>query len=229
MKRIFVMIFLSLTSVSLYAQHHQERRYVRSGNREYEREKYIESEGEYRRAFEKAPQSYAVGTNLANALYKQGHYEMADSLYRQFSAAAASPEEGAASAYNTGNAQFQRRELEKALESYKQSLRLHPDDQEAKFNLAYVKKMLKKDQDNQDNKDNQDNRDNKDNQDQQQKPQDQDQNQDNKQDQSQPEPSGMTPEEAEAMLEAMQREEEKTREKVDAQKVPAAVRSGKNW
>ena len=228
MKRISLILLLSFLSIAAQAQLFPERKHIRSGNRAYERKNYVESEEAYHRALEKNPQSYAAGTNLAGALYKQERYGEADTLYRRHATLAASSEEAAASAYNIGNAQFQQRELEKALESYKQSLRLNPNDQEAKFNLAYVKKMLQKDQNqNQQDQQNQDNQQDQD-QDQQQNPQDQNQNQDNEQDRNQPEQqqtAGME----EAILDAMQREEDKTREKVDARKVPAAVRSGKNW
>jgi tetratricopeptide (TPR) repeat protein len=94
--------------------------------------------------------------------------------------------------YNAGNSLFQQRKLEEALEEYKNALRANPSDMDAKFNLAYTKKLLEKDkqqqQQNQDDKNqdknkdqNQDNKDNKDqqqNQDQQQDKQNQDQNKD---------------------------------------------------
>jgi len=238
MKRIALIFLLLTVSVGVHAQLYPERKYIRSGNRAYERKNYVESEESYRRALEKKPDSYVAGTNLASALYKQGRYSEADSLYRKHAPAATSPEEAAASAYNTGNAQFQQHQLEKALESYKQSLRLNPNDREAKFNLAYVKKMLQKDQDKQKQQDKQQNQDKQNQQqdqqqqqqqqqqDQQQQQQDQQQQDQQQQDQQQQQQQAGA---EEAILDAMQREEDKTREKMDAQKVPAAVRSGKNW
>ena len=38
--------------------------------------------------------------------------------------------------YNLGNAQFKQQKYKEALESYKQSLRLNPADQQAKYNYA---------------------------------------------------------------------------------------------
>jgi len=227
MKRISLISLLLLLSIGAQAQLFPERKHIREGNRAYERKNYIESEEAYRRALEKAPNSYAAGSNLAGALYKRERYGEADSLYRHYAASATTPEEAAASAYNIGNAQFQQRELEKALESYKQSLRLNPNDREAKFNLAYVKKLLQKDQDkNQQDQQNQQNRNNQDQQDQQnQNNQDRQDQQEQQQQQQQQQQAGVE----EAILDAMQREEDKTREKVDARKVPAVVRSGKNW
>lgn len=169
-----------------------------------------------------------------------------------------SPEVKAKTHYNLGNAQFQQQKLEEALESYKSSLRLNPSDMEAKFNYAYTKAMLENQQNqdqqqNQQNKDNQQNQDkqnNQDNQQQQQQPENQEgdgeqQPQDGKDNQQPEQPQGDKPEpsdegeeprevpeprpESEQMLNAVQAAEDKTREKVDAERVVGVARSGKNW
>ena len=44
--------------------------------------------------------------------------------------------------YNLGNAQFKQQKYKEALESYKQSLRLNPADQQAKYNYAYTKRLI---------------------------------------------------------------------------------------
>ena len=81
-------------------------------------------------------------------------------------------DERAQAFYNLGNAQFKQQKYKEALESYKQSLRLNPSDQEAKYNYAYTKRLLQKQQNEDQNKDQ-----NKD----QQNSGGQDQNQDKKQ------------------------------------------------
>ncbi len=167
-------------------------------------------------------------------------------------------EQKAAAYYNLGNAQFQQQKLDEALESYKESLKLNPSDLEAKFNYAYTKAMKEQQEQNQDNQQNQQNQDNKDqqnNQQQQDNNQQQNQQQDNNdqqqgqddQQQQQPEqPEGDKPKpsegadqqpqsqvgpskENEQVLNAVQAAEDKTREKVDAEKVVGVARSGKNW
>lgn len=170
-----------------------------------------------------------------------------------------SPEVKAKTHYNLGNAQFQQQKLEEALESYKSSLRLNPSDMEAKFNYAYTKAMLENQQNQDQNQNqNQDQQNNQDNQQQQPENQEGDDKQQPEQnnpeqqpedgeDNQQPnEPQGDKPEpsdegeeprempypspESEQMLNAVQAAEDKTREKVDAEREAVGIaRSGKNW
>lgn len=51
-------------------------------------------------------------------------------------------QERAEAFYNLGNAQFKQEKYPEALESYKNSLRMNPADQEAKYNYAYTKRLL---------------------------------------------------------------------------------------
>lgn len=229
-----------LTATTLRAQRFPERKFVRSGNTMYERGRFAESEVDYRRALEKSPESYEAAYNLAGALYKQERYQEAAELYGQVAADSTHSNTMASALYNNGNALFKQRQLEQAIEAYKSALRLNPSDEQAKFNLAYTKKLLEKD-DNKDDKDNKDNKNNQDNkqdqqqqQNQQQKPDKGDQNKDksqpqNQDQQQQPQQGGMDKQEADQMLEAVQMSEDKTREKVNEQKAKTVGRSGKNW
>ncbi len=161
--------------------------------------------------------------------------------------------------FNAGNVMLAGQKIEEAIEFYKQALRIDPTDMQAKYNLAYAQKMLKnppqqdqnQDQNKDQNKDQNRQDQNKDqdqdqNKDQQTQNQDQDQDQqdgqgDQNQDHDQGEPpkpdhgegdqqeAAIDPQDAEHMLEAMQDEEDKTREKMNAKEVPAVGRSGKNW
>lgn len=161
--------------------------------------------------------------------------------------------------YNLGNTQFVQQKLQDALKSYRQSLVLRPDDMEAKYNYALTKKLLEQQQNqnqnqqnqdqnqNQDNQqnndqnqnDNNDNKDNKDNQDN-----NQDQNKDNKENQGggdqeqkeQPQQpqgekprSGMSEEQQQQLLNAIQAQEDKTQEKLDEKKKGIIIRGKKNW
>lgn len=247
MKRFLIALFLIIvgagaSTTSTWAQKYPERREIRTGNRSYGNENYSGAETSYRRALEKNPASQEAAFNLSDALYKQERYDEAAQTAAQVAADTTLTDNRASAYYNQGNALFKQRKLEEALEAYKNSMRLNPDDQEAKFNYAYTKKLLEEDKNdkggggqdqnqdkNQDkNKDQQDKNDQQ-NQDQQDKQSGQDEKdkQDQKpQDQQQ---SGMNKEEAERMLDAMQANEDNTKKKVDEQKVKAVGRSGKNW
>ena len=266
MRSTIILGLMLLWAGSAFGQKYPERRDIRSGNKLYEKGDYTEAEVAYRRALEKASESYEGNFNLADALYKQKRYDEAAQMNARLAADSAYAEYAAAAYFNQGNALFQQRKLEEALEAYKNCMRLDPNDQQAKFNYAYTKKLLEKDQQNQqNNQDNQQNNnqnnqqnqdqnkdqnDNQQNQDKNQQdqnkdqdnqnsqnPQDQqndgsgDQNRDQQDQNQQPQPQngGMSREEAERMLDAVQGSEDNTKKKVDAQKVRAVGASGKNW
>lgn len=283
MRITIILGLMLLWAGSAFGQKYPERRDIRSGNKLYEKGDYTEAEVAYRRALEKSPESYEGNFNLADALYKQKRYDEAAQMNARLAADSAYAENAAAAYFNQGNALFQQRKLEEALEAYKNCMRLAPNDQQAKFNYAYTKKLLEKDQQNQqNNQDNQQNNnqnnqqnqdqnkdqnDNQQNQDKNQQDQNKDQNDQNKdqnkdqndqnqnndqndqnnqnqqddgsgdqnrdqQDQNQqpqPQNGGMSREEAERMLDAVQGSEDNTKKKVDAQKVQAVGTSGKNW
>lgn len=172
MRKLLLTAVLLLAAQGLFAQMFPERRDVRRGNKEYERENYVESEAAYMGALSKNPASYEGNFNLGNSYYRQGRFEEAAQRFQQTGQIPNMPGVMAQTWYNYGNALVQqykqgwdRKKLEEALEVYKQSLRLNPTDQEAKFNLAYVQKLLEQengggggggnDQNNQNNQNNQ--------------------------------------------------------------------------
>ena len=254
MRRIFILLVLALLAVDAAAQQYPERRQVRKGNRAYEKGNYQDAAGRYMRALGADPSSFEAQYNLGNALHRQEMYDQAAQVQQQAAAdSLAAPVDRAQAFYNLGNTQFRQQKYAEALESYKNSLRLNPDDPQAKFNYAYVKKLLDdQNQQNQDNKDTKDNKDNKDDQNQdqqngqnQQNPQEgqndpqegdgqgDDQQQDGQPDKEQegegrPQPAGISPSEQERMLDAIQAQEDRTQEKLK-EKAGAVVRLKKNW
>ena len=274
-RRTILTVLLLVFCGAAAAQKYPERRAIRSGNRQYEKGAYPEAETAYRRALEKTPDSPEATFNLSDALYKQERYDeagkLAASAAQQLAADPSRREEAAQAFFNQGNALFKQRKLQEALEAYKNSLKLNPGDMEAKFNYAYTKKLLDRDQNNQNdqnnqtnqnnqndqnNQNNQDNRDNQNNQNDRKNDNDRnnrndDPNRDPNKDPNrnpdgdgdrndpsdkprpdsgeQPQDGGMSREEAERLLDAVQGSEDKTKEKVDAKKAKVVGRSGKNW
>jgi tetratricopeptide (TPR) repeat protein len=185
--------------------------------------------------------------NLGNALFRGQKAEEAARAYGEIAAdSLASPEMRSAASYNIGNVMLAGQKPDEAIEAYKAALRIDPTDMEAKYNLAYARK-LKQDQQQQDQQQNGEGEgDSEQNQDKNQEgegQQDPQQNDGDKPDDMQPEEykpaqpqyktgSGeakIDPSTAEQMLEAVQSEEDKTREKINAREVPRVGRSGKNW
>lgn len=252
----YIVLFIALAAAGCceaYGQLYPERKHIRSGNKDYEKLDYGAAEGDYRAAAAKNPASFGASFNLGDALYKQERFEEAENTFSGLLENTLMTQQQAAKAYhNLGNAQFAQQKLKEAEESYMRSLALNPDDLETKYNLAYVQKLLEEqqgggdgdgqDDQNQDGNDNQDQQNNPDGQNGDNDPQegDRDQDQDGKQDQQDQEQQekpeareqregAISKEDAAKMLESMQQQEDKTRDKVNEKQATATTKSGKNW
>lgn len=234
--RWFKLIFvfsLVLFATNVFAQ--KERKYIRQGNREFENEKFEESEIDYRKAIDlDEKKSYKPLFNVGDALYKQEKYEEAIDQFNNLADYELRKEEKAKIYHNLGNSLLQSNKLQESIEAYKNALRNNPNDMDTKYNLAYAQKKLEEQQQQQDqNQDqNQDNQDqdqdqkNQDNQDQNQQDK-QEQNQDQQQQQQQPE---ISKEDAERILQALANDEKETQKKVKEQQAAAAkVKTEKEW
>ena len=225
-----------------------DRKEVRAGNRQYKKGNWQNAEIEYRKAQAKDSTSFAAGYNLAGALYREGNFDEAAKTLDRLKEIAPASGRAADYFYNQGNVAVQKKDWEAAVEAYKQSILLNPEDLEAKENYAYAKQMLKdeeqqggggdnqQDQDNkdQDNKDQDNNQDNSgQNQNQNDNP---DQNQGDRPDPQQDPQQGegdakISPQQAQQMLKAIQAREKKTQDKVNKEKA-ALLKSRqkeKNW
>ena len=256
-KYIVLLIMALAVSVASYGQKFPERKHIREGNELYEKQRFADAEKSYRRALQKDSLSVEGAFNLGDSHYATENFAAAEEQFRKVAERkeGVSDAQRAAAYFNLGNSQFQQQKLDEALESYKQSLKLNPSDLEAKFNYAYTKAMKDQQDQNQQNQNNQNNNQDQQQQDKnnqqqndqnQQNNQDQQQGQNDQQQQQQPEePQGDKPKpseqgeqqqpqagpskENEQLLNAVQAAEDKTRDKVDAEKVVGVARSGKNW
>ena len=153
------------------------RSHVASGNEAYTKTKYADAETEYKKALAQDTSSREAQFNLGNAYYKQQRNDEAQRVYANRLAASKASADKEMATYNLGNTFFKSNKLEESVESYKRSLRLDPNDEDARYNYLLAKDRLKKQQD-QKKQDKQDKKDNKDQNKQDQNKQDQQQNQD---------------------------------------------------
>lgn len=239
-KLFSLILFLCAGTVSAQKA---ERKNVREGNKLYESEKYTESEIAYRKSLEVNPRSTEGTYNLGNSLYKQGKFPEAAEQYQliagQGEKMVATPEGKARLSevyHNMGNIFMQNKDYGKAVEVYKQSLRLNPKDDETRYNLALAQKLLS-DQQNQDqsqdqqNDDKQENKDQKDDQQQQQQQQPQDDQKQDKTQEQQQSNEQMSKDNAQQMLDAFLQDEKDTQEKVKKAQMQQQQRrkSEKEW
>jgi tetratricopeptide (TPR) repeat protein len=215
-----------------------DKKYIRQGNRQYEKNKFSESEILYRKAIDKNKQSSDAVFNTGDALYRQNKFEDAGKQFLDHTSQAGDKYSKAAGYYNLGNSLLKARKLQESIEAYKNSLKLNPSSYEAKYNLGYAQNLLKQQQ-NQQKQQQQDNDkkdQNKDKQDQNNKDQNnkddknQDQQKQQQDQQQQKQLGGMSKEDAERLLNALANEEKNVQEKVKREKAARErVRTDKNW
>ena len=233
--------------------------YVNEANQLIGEDNFISAEMEYRKAISEHPTSVVGAYNLGNSYYRKGVYDEALYREQEAAKNAVSKEEKHKAFHNIGNILMQNKQCKEAVEAYKNALRNDPTDDETRYNLAIAKECAEQQKDqNQDNKDqdkqnqdqnqdqdkkdqdkqDQDQKDNKDQGDQNkdQDKQDKDQNGNPKEDQGkedkqqQPRPQQLSPQQIKNLLEAMNNQEQKTQEKMNAQKEKGVpVKTDKDW
>ncbi len=226
-KRIVTITALVLLSSTAFAQ--TDRQYVRDGNKAFRAGDYANAEVAYRKAVEKNPRNPQAVFNLGNALFAQKKDSAAVQQYEQAAKLETNPKRRAISYHNIGVVCQSHKMYSEAIDAYKEALRLTPNDDETRYNLALCKRQQKnqnkqdqnKQQQKQDNKDkNKDNKD-KQQQDKQQKQQDK-QKQENK--------DKMSKENAEQLLNAAVQQEKNTQERMKkAMRQPNSRKLQKNW
>ncbi|MBI4945424.1 MAG: tetratricopeptide repeat protein [Bacteroidetes bacterium] len=216
-----------------YAQTIDEQKLVRDGNKKYKEKKFAEAEKNYLNALGKQSSSYRGAFNLGDSYYKQGKYKEASEQFESLAARKSSDDTLSKVYHNLGNSYLKQKEFEKAINAYKNALKKNDADDETRYNLAYSQRMLKqqqeqkkqqkKDQDKkeQDKKDdkNQDKKDDK----------NKDKKKDDKKDQQQ-QSQNISKEDAQRLLEAMNNDEKKLRDKMNEKKVRVAkTQIEKDW
>ena len=139
-----------------------ERKMTRKGNTQYETGNFIDAEINYKKALAENADLLEAQFNLGDALVKQERFDEALEAFDKVSASTENQKLKANALHNKGNVLLSQQDLEGAIESYKDALRVNPKDHETRYNYAYVKNLL--------------------NQQQQEQNQDQDQNDDNQDD-----------------------------------------------
>jgi Ca-activated chloride channel family protein len=231
---------LLIYPVMLDAQ--SDKKYIRKGNREYEKNKFSESEISYRKAIDKNKQLPNAIFNIGDALYKQDKYEDAAKQFTENVSLNDDRNKKSAGLYNLGNSMLKANKLKESIDAYKGSLKLRPDNKEAKYNLAYAQDLLKKQEEQKQNQQNQDkdkdknkkdqkkDQKDKDNQNDKNKDQQKDQKDNQDQKQQQDQQQNISKEDAERLLNALANDEKNVQEKVKlAKAAKEKVRSVKNW
>ena len=229
-KYLLSILFATLFCLPLWGQK-QVRDLTRSGNKLYRSKEYSKAEIDYRKALEVNKSDRTTIFNLANVLYRTDRGEEAGKLYQSLTPhlSLLSSTEAADLTHNAGNTAFRAKQLEQAIEYYKESLRRRPSDEDTRYNLALAQKLLEDQKKNggggQDQKQDQDKDQKKDQQQDQQKEQQKDQ----QPQPQQPNQDQMSQETANRILQALQKDEKNTRQKLEQAQQQRGRSRRKNW
>jgi len=121
------------------------RRLTAAGLDEYARGNQPKALQAFEQAAAARPDDPRTRFNVAGALYKNGKLEEAASLYRALGEDPRSPL-AASSRFNLGNALFGKQDFAGAARAYRDTLRLRPEDDDARHNLEMALRALEKQQ-----------------------------------------------------------------------------------
>ena len=255
----YLNIIFLLISFSLISQNISIDNDVYEGNEKVKNEDYLGAEMDYRLALTRSPEASKALFNLGNAQYQANAYDEAALHFFRTQKLSDNKTEKHAALHNIGNVYMKKKEYEKAVESYKSALRNNPSDDETRYNYALAKSLLedekknkdKKDEDKQKNKDqkgnehenkkssNKDDKGPKEKDEKKGEADKEDQKQSDEENKKDPDksnpnkkrkPSQLSKEQVKSLLEAMNNQEKKVQDKINAKKVKGKpVKTKKDW
>ena len=251
-KKYFIFVFLfSLWVQGSFAQ--EKDKAMDQANDQYAEKKFVEAESNYRISNSKFANRSVSPYNLGNSIYKQNQIAEAKFAFVKAIEKAKTKTQKHKVFHNLGNVLMKEKNYSDAVEAYKNALRNDPRDEETRYNYALAKKMLKENPPKGDDKKDKDKQDDKKKEDDKKKQEDKDKKkgkdkedekgkekpsdkgkpkEDKPQDQGKPKsiPGGISQQRLENLLDAVNNEEKKIQEKVNAQKAKGKpVQTEKDW
>src|SRR5690554_7935699 len=228
----YSMLLLLLTAAASNTAAQEERPHVRRGVALLEQERFAEAEAEFRSALQLKPSSFEAAYNLGTALFRQEKYDEALQQLQATSPFANDDKQRLASLFhNLGNSYLFGQNIDQSIEAYKQALRHNPLDDETRYNLIAAMKLKDEQEEQEEEQHDQQDQEQKEQQKQEQKQeqQEQEQEQQDQQQQQQQESEGISRENAERMLQALDEDEKELLEKMNQNREKQPVRIEKNW
>lgn len=226
-------------------------------NEEYGAKNFVDAEANYRISHSKFPGRTVASYNLGNSIYRQNQFSESKFAYANALKSLKTRTQKHKAFHNLGNVFMKEKDYTQAVEAYKNALRNNPADEETRYNYALAKKMLKdnpppkddknknknkdKDKDKDKNKDKDKDKNKKDDKkdgDKDKKDDKKDGDKDKKdegkpkddQGQPKPKPGGISKQRTENLLDAVNNEEKKIQDKVNANKEKGSPRKAeKDW
>jgi Ca-activated chloride channel homolog len=220
---------------------------------------FVAAEKEYRKALSEKPNNTIGAYNLGNAYYETGNFDEALLRHIEAAKLAITKAEKHKAYHNIGNVLMQKKQCKEAVEAFKNALRNDPTDEETRYNLVVAKECAEQQQQNEDQNKDKDKKDEKkkdddkkkddqkkdegekdkkdgdEKKDDKGKPKDEKENKKegdpkNEKRQQQPQPGKLSPQQVKNLLEAMNNQEKKVQQKINAKKTKGEkVKTEKDW
>lgn len=192
-------------------------RLVRQGNRAFQAKDYKAAEKCYLKALQSEPRNARARFNLADTYLSQENPQEALKHYAEAAKQEPNKLVRAMSYHNMGYVHHKQKQYDKAIDYYKEALRLNPADEDTRYNLALAQKQKKEQKQNQQQQQKQDKK-----QDRNRQKQEQDQQQ------QQQQPDQLSQENVNQLLQLSRQAENQTRRKLE-QMQPRKKSLPKNW
>ncbi len=203
-----LIIFCTCILLSLAVKAQKAVQLIEKGNENYKKKEFLKASEEYNKAIQKDNTNAVAQFNSGNAKQQLKKYEEAGKDYKAAASGTNDPLLKSQAFYNLGLSFIKQKKLNEAIDAFKKSLRLNPEDNEARQNLQKALKEQK--------------------QQQQQNQQDKNQQKSKEKDQKkEPQKSNLKKEEAEKMLNNLSKDEKNLQK--DIQKKNQSGRQLKDW
>lgn len=215
-------LFLLMIPSAIFAQN--ENSIVKKGNDAYEKKEYGKAIDNYRNVIEKNPLNATAQFNLGNALYRNKKSDEALGAYENAINNATATADKSVSFYNKGVVLQNDKKLPECIDAYKKSLKLNPDDEDARQNLQKALQQQKQQQ----QKEKKDKEKKKPEEDEKQKEK-QKPKEDDKNNQPKPQPSKLSKQDAEEKLKALLEQEKNLQGKLRKVNAGSPNKPEKDW
>jgi tetratricopeptide (TPR) repeat protein len=210
LKPVLGMLF-SFICFSSFAQNANEA--IKKGNDAYKKNDYETATKKYGEVVQENENNATAQFNLGNALYKTEKKDDAINAFEKANATLAKPAEKSNALYNKGVVLQGNKKLEECIVSYKNALKLNPNNEDARHNLQLALKKQQQENQKQD-------KDKKDKDKEKEK---------NKDDKPKPQPSNLSQKQAEQKLQALLQKEKSLQDKLHKVNANAPNKQEKDW
>lgn len=245
-RSLVALIFFAPLLLKAQSQYAEQ---LRAGNSAYTDSNYTQAEEAYRKSAADDPSSAKAAFNLGDALYRQERYEEAIEAFEKSYGKQSDPQQQSKSLQNLGNAHYQMKNYPEAAKAYGESLKLDPENEEARYNMAQAIRRIQEPppQQEQQEGEKQEKEEQEENKQEQAQPQPQEEEDDSSEEQEQQageeempqadpdenqeqEGGKIDKEEALRLLEALEKQEEELQKKLMRENAPKAeIKSEKDW